>query len=139
MAHPDLDELINVVLPFAQNMLGRHGEFYPFGASKSADGEIANVAAYTEDERPSSNEVVDRLISGFRTQANSNELGAAAVCFDVRVTPPGEPKETDAICVRLEHLEGDAVQVFLPYRKGWFGRYRFGELFAVTGEREIFD
>jgi len=40
MAHPDLDQLLNAVLPFAQQMLSKHGEFFPFGASMTIDGEI---------------------------------------------------------------------------------------------------
>ncbi len=31
MAHPDLDELLNALLPFAQQMLTKRGEFFPFG------------------------------------------------------------------------------------------------------------
>jgi membrane protease YdiL (CAAX protease family) len=30
MAHQDLNELLNALLPFAQQMLEKHGEFFPF-------------------------------------------------------------------------------------------------------------
>ncbi|MEA2711218.1 MAG: hypothetical protein QOF78_3819 [Phycisphaerales bacterium] len=39
MANPDLDELLNALIPFAQQMLAEHGEFFPFGASMDAKGE----------------------------------------------------------------------------------------------------
>ena len=40
MAHPDLDKLLNVILPLAQQMLGKHGEYYPFGSSMTTEGQI---------------------------------------------------------------------------------------------------
>ncbi len=35
----ELDDLLNVTLPLAGEMLQRHSEFFPFGASISIDGE----------------------------------------------------------------------------------------------------
>jgi hypothetical protein len=29
MAHPDLDKLLNAMLPFGTQMLEKHGEFFP--------------------------------------------------------------------------------------------------------------
>jgi hypothetical protein len=54
MAHPDLDQLLNVVLEFAKKMLNQHGEFYPFGASMHTDGTSAWTArrAAAKDLRP---------------------------------------------------------------------------------------
>jgi hypothetical protein len=39
LAHEDLNELLNALLPFAQEMLTKHGEFFPFGVSIAAGGE----------------------------------------------------------------------------------------------------
>ena len=47
MAHPDLNQLLNVALDFAKKMLKQHGEFYPFGASMGADGKITMDGAST--------------------------------------------------------------------------------------------
>jgi hypothetical protein len=47
MAHPDLDELLNALLPFAQQLLSKHGEFYPFRSAMTTDGEI-EAAAYPD-------------------------------------------------------------------------------------------
>ena len=32
MAHPDLNELLNALLPMAERLLKEQGEFYPIGA-----------------------------------------------------------------------------------------------------------
>ena len=137
MAHPDLDELLNALLPFAQQTLDRYGEFLPFGASIDSLGEIRLAAGHTEDERPPSQEVIDLLVEGFRQAAGRNELRAAGICLDVRVVDPNGEK-TDAVCARLEHESGETIEVYLPYRKPRRGKIKYGDIFAAAGSRAIF-
>jgi len=80
MANPDLEELLNTLVPFAQQMLSEHGEFYPFGASIDAPGELACVAGDTGEEQPDSKEVIDLLVRGFREEAKRGRIRAAAIC-----------------------------------------------------------
>lgn len=120
MAHPDLDQLLNAVLPFAEQMLKKHGEFYPFGASMNHTGEVAMSAADTGSEHPPSAEVVALLFDGFKKQAAEKLVRACAVCFDSRVVLPGTSKKSDAVAVSLEHEVGEAVEIFIPYQKGFF-------------------
>jgi hypothetical protein len=138
MAHPDLDALLNEVFAFAQQMLAKHGEFYPIGATVGAGGEIALVARAAGSEHPPSQEVIDSLIAGLREQASKNVIRACAVCYDGRVVRPGETRETDAICALLERESGEATAVFLPYRRGLLGRISYGELFANSTRRLVF-
>lgn len=137
MAHPDLDSLLDALLPFAQQQLEKRGEFFPFGASMGVDGKIAYVAAQLHDEQPPSQEVIDVLVSGLQRSAESGELRAAGVCLDVRTIPPGSSEKTDAICVRVER-QGEAVAIYLPYRKPRLGKTKYGELFATAGESVIY-
>ena len=44
-AQADMDNMLDAALPFAQQMLTKHGEFYPYAVSMSAGGEVAMVAA----------------------------------------------------------------------------------------------
>jgi hypothetical protein len=138
MAHPDLDELLNAVLPFAQQMLSKHGEFFPFGSAMSADGKVEAHAAYDGDEQPPSQQLIDLLTHGFRQQAAAGKIRAAAICYDVRTIPPGQSEKTDAICVSAEHQNGEAADVYLPYKKGWFGKISYGQIFAGARKREFF-
>ena len=138
MPHPDLEELLNALLPFAQEMLAKHGEFYPFGAAIDISGEIAAQAAEPGGENPDSNEVIAMLVAGMREEANRGEIRAAGICYDARVVPPGKTEKTDAIACRLEHASGEAIVTFVPYRKGFMGRYKYDELFASAGEQAIF-
>jgi len=71
MAHPDLNQLLNSLLPFAQQMLSKYDEFFPFGATIKANGEIANINAYDGDELPPSQRVVDLLTHALKQGAAS--------------------------------------------------------------------
>lgn len=138
MTHPDLDELLNVLLPFAQQMLAKQGEFLPFGSSMKIDGTIIANAGYDISAHPQSQEIIDLMISSFQQSATSGELRAAGICCDIRVAPPGMTKKTDAICVSLEHQSGAAVDVVIPYKKGLFGKLIYGELFAAKRTPQFF-
>ena len=111
----DLDGLLNVTLPFAQQMLAKSGEFYPFGAAVSADGGTRLLAGDPgQGEHPASPEVLYTLLAGLRqTRA---DLRAVAICSDVGLA------DTDAVRVELEHRDGHAMAVLMPYKKKRFGR-----------------
>lgn len=133
----DLDSLLDPLLTFAQDMLRKHGEFYPFAASMSTEGQIRLVAGYEGSEHPPSQEVIDLLTNGLAAQASTGQIRAAGICYDVRIRTP-DGSLTDAIAASLEHRAGDAVLVFMPYSKGRFSGVRFGELTSSQGERKLF-
>lgn len=134
MPQPDLEELLNMLVPFAQQMLSKHGEFFPFGATMTSSGELVANAGYTGEEQPEPKEVIELLTKAFQSEAASGKIRAAGICVDIRTVPPGATEKTDAICVSLEHQSGEAVDVCIPYKKGLFGRMKYGELFA--GKRD---
>lgn len=128
----DLDELLNAALPFAQQMLAKHGEFFPYAVAMNRDGQIAMIAGYTGTEQPPSADVLAVLYDGLRAKADENR--GAAVVADVRLR--GEA--TDAIQIEAEHREGIALKVFLPYRKGAAGGpLETGQMRAEPGEQRI--
>lgn len=84
---------MNEVLPFAQQMLERHGEFIPYGGAMKPNGEIVSVAGYDGDEYPPSQDIIDLLKDAFRAAGRSGEYKATAIVFDVRVIPPRDLKK----------------------------------------------
>jgi hypothetical protein len=134
----DLDTLLDPLLQIAQDMVRKRGEFFPFGNVMKTDGEVALIAGYSGSERPPSQELIDLMVDGMRSQAASGDIRAAGVCYDVRVrSEDGTP--TDAIAVALEHRAGDTVLVLMPYSKGRLTGVRFGDLTAAPGEHRVFD
>ena len=129
---------MNALRPFAEQMLDRFGEFLPFGAAMRTNGAVISVGADTGQERSPSRDVIAVLEQGFAQQAEAGELRAAGICYDARIVPPGQTEKTDAIAMRLQHLAGDTVDVFLPYKRGTLGGLKFGELFACVGSLHVF-
>jgi hypothetical protein len=127
----ELDQFLDPLLDFAQDMLRKHGEFYPFGATMSADGELTMAAGHTGTENPPSQEVIDLLPSTMRAQADAGHIRAAAICYDIRYRPDGG-EATDAIAISLEHRAGDRAMVVQPYSKGRFSGWKFGDLAAIA-------
>src|SRR6266496_6128638 len=70
-AQDDLDGLVNATLPFVQQMLERHGEFFPFAAAVTADSTVEMLGADPgADDRPASTDVLDQLVGGLRDRAD---------------------------------------------------------------------
>jgi len=133
----DSNRLLNAVLPFAQQMLGKHGTFLPFGASVSASGEVDLCQGMPDTD--SEQAVLDMLVSALRQQALDGTIRGSALCYDSRVTMPGGGQKQEAICVELEHASERCARLFLPYRKGFLKRISYGQLFGSTQEPRIFE
>jgi hypothetical protein len=131
MASPALNELFNAAIGFAETMLAKEGEFIPFGVSLDAEEQVALVHGDVGSEHPASVDVIALLQSSFQRSAAEGSILAAGVCLDVRVVAPGAADKSDAVCVRLAHVSGEAVEVYLPYTDKPPGSHVFGEAFTT--------
>jgi hypothetical protein len=131
-AQADVDRTLNEALPFAQQMLERHGEFFPYAVKLTVGGDFEMVGATTEDEHPASADVLSKLYEGLTWERQT--LRAAAIVADVRTGS----SPSDAIRVEIEHREGIALAVLLTYTKKRLGRgVTFGTTDAAPGKRHI--
>jgi hypothetical protein len=130
-AQDDLDGLVNVALPFARQMLEEHGEFFPYGVAIDESGEARMVAADpAQGEQPASVEVLATLVAGLRSERES--LRAVALVSDVRLAG------SDAVRVEMEHRDGHALVVVLPYKKRRLRRgVDYGDLGAASGSPQV--
>jgi hypothetical protein len=127
----DLDGLMNAALPFAQRMLAEQGEFVPYGVARELDGETRMVAVDRGHGRPPTNsDLLVALVHRLRSERDS--LRAVALVSDVHLAA------SDAIRVELEHREGHATAVFLPYTKKRLPRgVEFGDLEARLRTQQV--
>jgi hypothetical protein len=139
MSRPDLDALLNFLLPAAQEFLSKYGEFHPFAAKVGPDGSVVAFTGHTGEELPEAADLIALLLDGFRQQAGAGQVRAAGICINATVVRPGQPDKVDAICAQLEHQDGECVDVFLPYTNERPGEYKYGELFASAGEPRVFN
>lgn len=86
-AQDDLDGLLNAVLPLAENLLRKNGDFFPVGGSVSRQGEASLTAATPEvGEHPASDLVLAHRYDGARR--NVSDARAVAFVADVRANGP---------------------------------------------------
>jgi len=135
-AREDYNALVESLMPFAEEMLKKHGEFFPFGAAVNTTGEVTAHATYDGNETPPSEEVIASLVQSFQAEARAGKIRASGICYDGRIVQDG--KKVDAVIISLEHVSGNASKTCVPYTKGMFGRYRFGELVAGLELPRIF-
>jgi hypothetical protein len=133
----DCEALMTSVLPFAEQMLSRHGEFFPFGGAMRPDGELVSVAGYRGDEHPPSSDVIRLIKDGFVEAARQDQFKATALVCDVRVKLPSTDDKSDAIAVSLNHRDNYSIVVIFPYKIDG-GKLTMGTAFAKEGEADIF-
>jgi len=132
------EKLLNAVLPLAERMLKQYGEFYPYGGYMTLDGEIVDVGAkHPETDHPRSKDLIQILQSSFRNMARANKCKAVAIVFDVAVNLPNSSRKSDAIQVRIEHVDGYSAEVFFPYHL-INNEIVYNATFAQEGQHDIF-
>lgn len=136
------EELMNFVIPFARRMLVELGEFHPFGAYATETGEVVSVSVPGESvaSNPEFNDgklAIRTLETTFRRKAESRQIAASAIVFDVRVLPPGGARKCDAIQCNLDHRLDFSAEVFFPYSIVC-GAVKYGKVFAQKGKDRIF-
>jgi hypothetical protein len=132
----EIQELLNFLLPYAEQMLNQHGEFYPYAAALDAEGELNAVGAEVDDDTPDVGELLLALHQGLREQAADGAIRASGIAADVTLTDPDSGETTDAVQVELDHADADAVDIFVPYETGGEG-IKFGELVAAEGREPV--
>jgi hypothetical protein len=135
-ARQDYNALLDSLMPFAEEMLKKHGEFFPFGAVISPTGEVTAHSTFDGNEQPESEAVIASLVQVFQGEAREGKIRAAGICYDGRIVQDG--KKVDAVIFTLEHNSGNATKTFVPYTKGFFGKIRLGQLTAQLEEPKIF-
>ena len=138
MAHPDLNLLKDAVLPVAKQLLSEYGEFFPYGAFMKLNGEVVDCSVSEAEERPPSTTLIKILTEDFQRRAAKGEIRAAGICCDVRVARPSQAEKSDAVQFALEHANGEALDVFLPYDLDSSGEVLYGELFATCRDKQFF-
>jgi len=138
-AQSDCEQLLGVLMPFAEQMLTEHGEFFPFGATMSPAGECALAAAMDgEEDQPESADLIEMMMHQFCAGAKAGEYMATAIVFDALTVPPGKSDKQDTVICALDHRDDYSVKVCFPYSIDGDGELTVDDPFAVEGDYIVF-
>jgi hypothetical protein len=115
-AKEEAQRLVDESLPFAEELLTKYGEFFPFGRVIEVGGAVGHHAGYPGGEQPPSSEVIDVLQKAWRQMAADGSIRATALTYDIRTIPPGRSEKQDAVCIAIDHRDSYSVRVIFPYR-----------------------
>ena len=132
----ECEVLLEALLSSSKNLLIKNGEIYPIGAVLSNDATATFTAVHSDNEFPDSKSVIRDLVSSHKQMAQKKKIKASGIAWNGTFTSNG--KQTDAIIVSLEHQDDYSVIVGLPYEIGLFKKIKFGELFAQSGNSDVF-
>jgi hypothetical protein len=130
----DLDTMVSAAFRIAQQHLAESSEFAPFALVTSADGRLLAVDLDTSalGKHPEADEIAEATRAQLRTLAGS--VRGTSLTLNTRLSR----ERTDAIEVRLEHREGVALLVLLPYKRPKFGgRVEYGAPKTFVGTAEV--
>ena len=139
-AEADVQNLLNKLLPIAEDLLLDHGEFFPFGGAMKEGGEVVTLSGIDglNNDQPAANEVIEMLDLNLRIGAENDQYYATAVVSDVNVIPPGKSEQTKAIAIVMDHRDGLSMTLVFPYVVKET-EVELGQLFAKANQRKIFD
>lgn len=135
----DFETLVNRSVPFALEQIQKHGEFYPYATVITKDGEFQPAVAKPETDRPTSQQVIDMLTEELRRRAAKGELRVVCIVVGGRLAKDPGAAPQDVIQARLEHVDGTAVEVYVPWTRGKDKKVQPGEGFAGRGVPVIFN
>lgn len=110
-----VNRLFGFVVEFAEQMLAKSGEFFPFGGSITEAGEIAAAAGDAgESEHPEAQAVYELVAKGLASAVSSGNVAAVALVADVVIPEALAPAAGNGIRVHVE-APGFARMVYVPY------------------------
>lgn len=109
----DFEKLLNATFPFVEDMLKKHGDFFPLASAVDETGKVSNVATYDGNEQPLS----ENLIADLKKVLQKGNYRTATIFYDATVIDPHTNAETNAVIVFAENkYDTTAYQFFYPYQ-----------------------
>lgn len=127
----DFNALLDRLMPLAQDRLRSEGVCWPVAAAFDAKG----IATDLIDPVDSPRSVRERLDVVYQTLGERSEwLRSTGIAADVRALG------VDTLRVTVEHRQGPAFDVFLPYTRSRFRKtVLFGEVRIVSAYPAVWD
>ena len=129
----DIQNIIDYSHEFAEKMLNKGKEYYPFGAKIGNNGELVAVG-YKDNESdfPESQKVINELTAEFERELNIGEIKAYGLTYDVRVQRGHLKDKTNAILIDIYHRNSNEIpKYYFTYSWNENNELIFGESFGM--------
>ena len=136
-AQNHFDTLLNLLLPFALEMIERSQTFYPFGGFINQSGEFEQLSMeHIHNAEPK--EIVNTFLKAFEEGVRSGDYRAFGICALMRAELPGQQGKQNVIVVSMEDETAVAVDSYLPYDQNAEGAVTHGQLISELVEPTVF-
>lgn len=117
-SNKEIEQLIQYSVGFADEALGKYGEFYPFAAYVGPVGELVPIGIHSGKEFPDSNDLIGEFETLFEQRKAQGEIVAYAIAIDVHIANLRFPQSTDAIAIRTYHMQRQQqMTYYFPYQR----------------------
>lgn len=125
--------MMSIALEISRDKISKDGNFLPFGLVLETTGKVSIF-----ETEGSSEQAEAHIVEKFRSLAVDNKILGSAVCFDVRVLPPGENVKMNAIKIVLESRGVKPMHGFQLYGFNHEGKLVFAELEVQEDKSLVF-
>lgn len=109
-------QMLNAAVSYARLILRRYGELGPFGFSMDREGQIARETLEIPRLPGDPARLWKLLVDHMAERARRGLVQSVAMAANVSLSQPSPEGYMDAVLVRIEHQDGYAVEVTVPYR-----------------------
>jgi hypothetical protein len=133
----DIQALITIFFPFAEEMIGKFGKFLPFAGATTSTGDYVSVGNMEKIKHLETIQIVNELKRSLKE--GSSRFLVVALFYEATVTNSDTGMKSDAVAVFVEHKNGSAAyEFFYPYRVDEKDQFVVNDSWGNNVEREIF-
>lgn len=134
----DIQALINIFFPFAEELLIKYGKFLPYAGATTLAGDFVSVGGPHDSKEPADSKTIitDLKLS---LQLGNTKYLVVAIFYEARTIDDQTGKTDDAIAVFVEHKDGQsAYEFFYPYKLEGKENFIIDDSYGITVSNEIF-
>jgi hypothetical protein len=109
-----IEKIVNILKQQAELFLLDAGEFFPFGSCVDFENKIIPVAAYFENDRPSSADVIALLEKTFTGHQEKGDRPLCVLAIDISIKE--DNKAYDAIEMRFFEPKKEVYKKYFKYK-----------------------
>ncbi len=108
--------LINFSLKMTKELLLENGEYYPIASSINLNGDTKPIMYFDGNENPLCEDIITKYLEILEMKIKNSEIRAYSIAYDVRVSRNSESEKTDAIAIKIKHIETKEIVIYYyPY------------------------